>query len=177
MTCSSRTDPRRETPFSRGFVLWSMSDLESEFEAHERFEREDEVFVVVDNDWEAEVVLGVEEYRVRVEVPTLDAVVDGAVGETVGEGWFETFELRVADVGGVTYADPTAEPVVVQEGASVVVEVEVEARPGHSADDALAVVNYVEGTWFEGIIPGYEYVEKVQEMRERAHQQGQDTPL
>jgi len=154
-----------------------MSELESVFGGHRRFEREEDVFEVVGNDWEASVVVGDEEYRVRVAVPTLDSVVDGEVGSTVRSGWFETFELRVGDVGGVTYADTTAEPVVVQEGEDVVVEVELEARDGKSADDALAAVNYVEGTWFEGIIPGYDYVEDVQEMRERAQQQGGDTPL
>ncbi|QDX40568.1 DUF5813 family protein [Salarchaeum sp. JOR-1] len=152
-------------------------NVESEFEASERFERGDGVFEVVGSDWEASVVPGEDEYRVRVEVPTLDAVVEGEVGETVSEGWFETFSLRVEDVGGVTYAELTAEPVVVREGGRVTVEAEVEAREGSVADDALAVVNYVEGTWFEGIVPGYEYVAEVQEMREQAHQRAEDTPL
>lgn len=154
-----------------------MSDVESAFDSHERFERADGVFEVVGTDWTASVVPREDEYRVRVEVPLIDAVVEESVGSTVSEGWFETFELRVDDVGGVTYADTTAEPVVVQDGETVVVEAEMEAREGNVAEDALAVVNFVEGTWFEGIIPGYEYTEEVQAMRERARQEGEEPPL
>jgi hypothetical protein len=48
-------------------------------------------------------------------------------------------------------------------------------RSGKAADDALALVNYVEGTWFQGVVPGYDYVEKVQSMREQAAQNAQST--
>lgn len=156
-----------------------MSDFTREFETHGQFEGHDDAFVPTTTDFDATATVEDDAVRVTVEVPTLDAVVEGeTVADVVEEGWFETFELRVVDVDGVTYADTVEEPTVEREDETVTVETVVEARPGNAADDALAVANFVEGTWFEGIIPGYDYVPKVQAMRERAHHEGQEgTPL
>lgn len=156
-----------------------MSDFTREFERHDRFEADDDTFVPTTTDFDATVRVEDETVRVTAEVPTLDSVVEGeTVAEVVEDGWYETFELRVVDVSGVTYADPVEEPTVEREGSTITVEAAIEARPDNAADDALAVANFVEGTWFEGIIPGYDYVPKVQEMRERAAHEGQEgTPL
>jgi len=39
-------------------------------------------------------------------------------------------------------------------------------------DDAAALVNYVEGTYVQGLIPGYEYVDPVAGLVDRARQAG-----
>jgi len=56
-------------------------------------------------------------------------------------------------------------------GDDVVVEVTFDGGADPAAD-AEALVNFLEGTWFQGIVPGYEYREDVQSMRERAHERG-----
>lgn len=151
-----------------------MTDITSEFEAHEKFEAVDGGFAPTTNDWDAVVTPVDDAVDVTVTVPTLNAVVDGeAVADIVEDGWFETFELRVEDVDGVTYADTGALDVD-RDDDEITVTTTVDARPQNAADDALAVVNYVEGTWFEGIIPGYDYTETVQAMRNRAAQNASD---
>ena len=109
-------------------------------------------------------------------MPTIDSAVAGeTVAPVVQEGWLETFELRVADVGGVTRLEPT-EPDVSIDAATEVVVVETSLpadRPAVAADDAKAVVDFVEGTFVEGIIPGYTYREPVSGLIERARSAGE----
>lgn len=147
-----------------------MSDIADSFDAHPRFERQDDAWSPTTTDWDAGITVEDETVEITVELPTLDAVVAGeSVAPVVEDGWFETLERRLEDVDGVTYA--TVSDLDVERTPTVVtVDATLEARPGETAADALAIVNYVEGTWFEGIIPGYDYVESVQAMREQARQ-------
>lgn len=150
-----------------------MTDIADAFESHPRFERVSDGWAPTTNDWDATVTSEDDAVRVTVEVPLLDEVVEEeTVAPVVEDGWYETLERRLEDVAGVTYAE-VPDLQVTRGGRTVTVEVTLEPRPGKTADDALAVVNYVEGTWFEGVIPGYPYVEKVQAMREQAHQNAQ----
>jgi len=115
-------------------------------------------------------------YRVTVRVPTIDAVVAGeTVAPVVQEGWYETFERRLEDVGGVTRGEPTEPTVALDEAAEeVVVETTVEAGyPGRAAGDVKAIVDYVEGTFVEGLIPGYTYREPAAGLLERAKSAGE----
>ena len=112
------------------------------------------------------------EYRVVVRTPTLDAVVEGEeVAEVVHSGWFETLELRLEDAHTVTGTDSATPPSIEREGDEVVVTVEFEsADPEQAAEDALAIAEFVEGTWVQGIIPGYDYREPAASLREQAMQ-------
>lgn len=115
-------------------------------------------------------------YRVTVRVPTIDAVVAGeTVAPVVREGWFETFERRLEDVGGVTRDEPATPTVALDEsGDEVVVETAVAADPpGGAAGDVKAIVDYVEGTFVEGLIPGYTYREPAAGLLERARIAGE----
>lgn len=151
-----------------------MTDIAESFERHPRFERvagqAGESWTPTTNDWDATVTVQDDAVAISVEVPMLDEVVEEeTVAPVVEDGWFETLERRLEDVDGVTYADVT-DIDVSRGGRQVTVAATLEPRPGKVADDTLAIVNYVEGTWFEGVIPGYPYVEKVQAMREQAAQ-------
>ncbi|MBB6644957.1 DUF5813 family protein [Halobellus ruber] len=98
---------------------------------------------------------------VAVAVPMLDAVTEEAVAPVVEEGWFETFELRIDDVDSAIRGDDAAVSVR-QRDEEAVVEVELrDLDATRAVADAVAVVEYVEGTYVEGIIPGYEYAEPV----------------
>ena len=142
---------------------------EDTFETHRGFERDGEEYVAVGATFEATATPG-DPVRVRVTVPTLDAAVVGeTVADVVEDDWFRTFEARLDGLDGVTRGT-TGDPVSRRAGRSIVVEVTVEGDA--PADDALALVNFVEGTWFQGVIPGYDYREDVQAVREQAHQRG-----
>jgi hypothetical protein len=107
-------------------------------------------------------------FSVTAGVPMLDAATEEAVASVVEEGWYETFELRVEDVDGAIRGGD-AEVSVRQVGDEVIVEVELrDLDATRAAADAVAVVEYVEGTYVEGIIPGYEYTEPVAQLIQQA---------
>ncbi|RDI72262.1 DUF5813 family protein [Halopelagius longus] len=108
-------------------------------------------------------------FEVEVRVPMLDAVVEDDVAEVVEDGWYETFALRAEDIGGVTKAERDLSVDVRRDGEEAVVETsfaDVNERRG--ADDAGAVIDYVEGTYVQGVIPGYEYTDPVSSLIDRA---------
>jgi hypothetical protein len=148
------------------------------FRDHDSFERgEDGRFestTTFDAAVEADERDGRIDYVVRVRVPSLSAAVEGdEVAAVVEEGWLETFELRVADADGVVRGDHDFDPTVDLTAEEVVVEfafTDINERRG--VDDAAAVINYVEGTYVQGIIPGYDYVDPVAGLIDRAQQAG-----
>ncbi|MGM0590886.1 MAG: DUF5813 family protein [Halobacteriota archaeon] len=108
-------------------------------------------------------------YRVTVRVPMLSAVTEDEVAPVVEDGWYETFELRVKDAGGVTRGTHDFEPSVRRDGERAVVEVDFEDLDERRAvDDARALIDFVEGTYVQGIIPGYQYEAPVTELVNRA---------
>ena len=112
-------------------------------------------------------------FDVEVRVPTLSAVVEGDVADVVEEGWTETFERRVADVGGVTRADHDVEPAVSRAGDELVVTVDyTDINERRGVDDAAALVTFVEGTYVQGVIPGYDYTEPVSSILSSAREMG-----
>ena len=114
------------------------------------------------------------DYEVEVRVPSFSAATDGDVAAVVEEGWLETFELRVTDADGVVRGDHDFEPTVDLTTGEVVVEfayTDIDERRG--VEDAAAIVNYVEGTYVQGIIPGYDYVDPVAGLVDRARGAGE----
>lgn len=108
-------------------------------------------------------------FDVEVRVPMLDAVVEDDVADVVEDGWYETFALRSEDIGGVTKVERDLSVDVRREDEEAVIETsftDVNERRG--ADDAGAVIDYVEGTYVQGVIPGYEYTDPVASLISRA---------
>lgn len=148
-------------------------DIRAELADHGAFERIDEGFDVTTTPFETAVAVdGVDggvEVRVRMEVPTIDAAVEAdEVAPVVREGWFDTFERRLEDLDGALYA--TAEdPLVSLRSESVVVEAGFRTTmPARGVSDAKALVDFVEGTYMEGVIPGYDYGPPVADLLDRA---------
>ncbi|MFB6353420.1 MAG: DUF5813 family protein [Halobacteriales archaeon] len=145
--------------------------------AHDGFERRDGSFVATATPFDATVSLedadqGVR-YVLELSLPTLDAVVAGeTVADVVEAGWFETFERRLEDLDGALRSEPAPPTVELDErGQTVAVEASFVAdRPDLGAEDAAALVGYVEGTYVEGVIPGYTYREPVSGLLERAYE-------
>ena len=141
--------------------------------ANESFEsREEGGYTVSTTAFEGTVEVGADGgaavFTVTVAVPMLDAVTEDEVAPVVEDGWFETFELRIGDVDGAIRGDD-ATASVRQVDDEAVVEAEVrDLDATRAAADAAAVVEYVEGTYVEGIVPGYEYTEPVTLLVQRA---------
>ncbi|MBS3760112.1 DUF5813 family protein [Halodesulfurarchaeum sp.] len=101
-------------------------------------------------------------------VPTLDATVENeTVAPVVEQGWEETFERRVEDVTNLV-STLTEEPEVTNVSGSLRVSMSFRRDSSTLTEEVRNAANYVEGTWVEGIIPGYEYEDQVQAIRERA---------
>jgi hypothetical protein len=112
-------------------------------------------------------------FAVEARVPTLSAVVEGGVADVVEEGWYETFELRVMDADGVIRGDHALDPVVRRTDEEVVVAIEyTDINERRGVDDAAALVTFVEGTFVQGVIPGYDYTEPVTSIISSARETG-----
>ncbi len=108
-------------------------------------------------------------FVVRTTVPLLNAVTEDDVADVVEDGWYETFELRVADIGGIFKTTRDLDPTVTRHADSVVVEAAfTDINEQRGVADAGAVIDFVEGTFVQGIIPGYEYTEPVSEIIDQA---------
>jgi len=118
-------------------------------------------------------------FRVVAVVPTLDAAVAGeTVGPAVSDGWYETLSLRLEDAYDVLRADGETDPPALTrdtDDGEIAVEFVFEAAdPRRGVDDAAALVDFVEGTYVQGVIPGYEYGDPVRSLVRRARRAGGD---
>jgi len=145
-----------------------LESAERSLSEHGAFEERDEAYAVTTTPFDATVrVDAVGEalfYEVVVTVPTLDATVEGeSVAPVVREGWFETFERRIEHPGGTTRVDPGPPLVTLDlDAGNVRVEIGFETTaPARGTEDAKALVDFVEGTYVQGVVPGYEYRDPV----------------
>ncbi|MFU8867191.1 DUF5813 family protein [Natronococcus sp.] len=115
-------------------------------------------------------------FRVTVSLPTLDAAVaDEAVAPVVEDGWFETLERRLGDTFTVAQTSTHEEPTVERDGGTVRVELEYVAwDAAEGVADAKALIEYVEGTYAQGLIPGYEYRGPAATLLESAQSRGRE---
>lgn len=117
-------------------------------------------------------------FDVTVRVPMLDEVTADHVAPVVEEGWFETLERRLANIGGVFEGDRDVTPETRETTRAGTRVAEVTASiedidPRRGVNDSAAIVDYVEGTFVQGIIPGYEYTEPVTNIISQARQTGE----
>ncbi len=147
------------------------------------FERADGSFQASSTPFDATITLESTEsavrYELEMELPTLDAVVaDETVADVVLEGWLDTLERRLQDLDGALRAEAAAPQVVLDDATDTVTVLAAfeSARPSHGAEDAAALVGFVEGTYMEGLIPGYTYREPVAGLLEQARERSGATP-
>ncbi|WP_254528254.1 DUF5813 family protein [Natrinema gelatinilyticum] len=162
-----------------------MTDLpepvERELESHDAFDRRDDGFALTTTVFETTVTAEHAEgnrdgrFRVTVFLPTLDAAVaDEVVAAVVEDGWFETLERRLQDIFGVAHTSTHDAPVVERDGDEVRVRLEYTAwDAAEGVEDAKALIEFVEGTFAQGIIPGYEYRGPAASLLENAQNRGQ----
>ncbi len=161
----------------------SSGTVERAFERHGAYTRDGEGFVISTTACEGRVTAiegTVPAYTVTVRVPTIQAATADDVGEAVAEGWFDTLRRRLEEAPKATRADvDLAAFEVDRDDGDVFVTYGFEwADPDRAADIAKTFVEYVEGTYVEGVVPGYEYESPVADLLDRASQgEGGGTPL
>jgi hypothetical protein len=144
------------------------------FGAHEAFERRgDRTFVQVTTPFDATASIVGRDGGVQVHVTATLESLDAAVAEetvpkVVEAGWFETFERRLGDATTVTGDQDDPIPDVTRGEGTVTVEVSFDSSGDQAVTDAKAVVDFVEATWVQGLVPGYEYDEPAASLLGRA---------
>lgn len=119
-------------------------------------------------------------YTVEVTVPTLQSATADDVGPTVAADWLETFERRLEAAPKATRSAVELEAFdVTASDERVTIEYSYHwETPRTALDIAKTFAEYVEGTYVEGVIPGYEYTGKVAALLGDASQSGDGgTPL
>jgi hypothetical protein len=155
------------------------SSAERAFSRHDAYSEDGDGFALDTTAFEGRVLLKDDGedavgYRLVVRAPTLEAAVEESVGPALQEGWLETFELRLEDApGAVRGAVEVEDLTVTAADGEAVVEMTFRLGPTRAPDVAKALAEYVEGTYMEGIVPGYSYRPPVSEMLARARQ-GED---
>jgi len=153
------------------------------FEAHEAFERADDGgFGLTTTRFGASVTANETDewalrYTVTVRAPMLStAVVGEAVGPAVEDGWFDTYALRLEDAAGAVRHDvDLAAYEVTERDGDAVATFEFEWGNADQAPAiARAIAEYAEGTYVEGVVPGYEYGPPVSDLLSSARQGGED---
>ena len=147
------------------------------FQRHDAFQRDGDDFTVTTTKFDGRVTAAETDgrapsYSLTVRAPTLSAATEEEVGDAVAAGWFDTYERRLEDAPMAVRFDVDLEALgVTEEDGEVVAVFEFRWRNADQAPDiARAMAEYVEGTYMEGIVPGYEYRPPVSEMLSRARQ-------
>jgi hypothetical protein len=154
-----------------------------QFDRHDAYSSEDSEYVLETTRFDSRVTTvktdsgsdsGTIRYTLTVRAPTLDSAVEEDVGPNLLDGWLETFERRLKDaptaVRGTVELDDHS--VYSDDGEAVVTLSFLfgSENASRAPDAAKAMAEYVEGTYVEGIVPGYTYQPPVSEMLDHARQ-------
>ena len=147
------------------------------FQRHDAFERDGDEFRVTTTTFDGRVTAAETDGRapshsLTVRALTLSAATEEEVGDAVEAGWFDTYERRLEDAPMAVRFDVDLEALgVTEEDGEAVAVFEFRWHNADQAPDiAKAMAEYVEGTYMEGVVPGYRYRPPVSGMLSRARQ-------
>ena len=150
---------------------------ERAFGGHEAFERDEDGYEVTTTRFRGRVTAAETDdwalaYTLTVRAPMLSTATedDEEVGEAVENGWFDTFERRLADAPKATRVAVELDELTLREvDGHAVAEFEFTFGNADRAPDvAKTFAEYVEGTYVEGVVPGYEYTGAVADLLGKA---------
>jgi len=152
------------------------------FEVHDAYREDDGEYVLETTAFDGRVTAEAADvdwalrYTLTVRTPTIQSAVEEDVGPNLQEGWFETYELRLEDAPGAVRDGVDLEALDVRdESGDAVAEFTFESGNADRAPDvAKAIAEYAEGTYVEGVVPGYTYREPVAGLLGRAKQSAGD---
>jgi hypothetical protein len=150
------------------------------FAGQDAFERADGAFEVTTTKFGGRVTAAETddwalEYTLTVRAPMLSTAVAGeAVGDAVEDGWFETYERRLEDAPQATRIDVELDDLTVREedGEAVAAFTFTHGNADQVPLVAKTFAEYLEGTYAEGIVPGYDYEGVVEDLIGDARSQG-----
>lgn len=154
----------------------SVENVRRAFERHDAYASKDGESVLETTAFDSRVVISETDtewkrrYTLTVRTPTLDSAVEESVGPSLLEGWFETFERRLEDAPGSVRADIELDELTVRsdDGEAIIMLSIVFGNADRAPDVMKAMAEYVEGTYVEGVVPGYTYRSPVSELLSNA---------
>lgn len=164
-----------------------MSDTQTArqaFERHDAYTTEDGEYVLETTAFDSRVMISETDtewkrrYTLTVRTPTLDSAVEESVGPSLLDGWFETFERRLEDTPGAVRAEIDLDELAVRsdDGEAIVTLSIVFGNADRAPHVTKAMAEYVEGTYVEGVVPGYTYRSPVSELLSNAqHGESEET--
>jgi len=115
-------------------------------------------------------------WTVEMRVPTIETVTVDSVGAAVQSDWFETFRRRAREAASATRRSVDPEVSIDRTDGVIVVTYAFEERVTDRAlEVARDIALFVEGTYVQGAIPGYEYEPPLSELLSEAKSQGDPT--
>lgn len=160
-----------------------LEELHREFDTHDDFEPENDGYRVTSTPFDVEVCFSrMDEqtirYRCTCTVPSLEAVIENeTISPVLLEGWADPMERRLQDVDHATSAIETAAVTCSWDREQFDIEIRF-TRPADApvpTDAIVAIVGYIEGTYLEGVIPGYQYGPPVDAMLASARERAERT--
>jgi hypothetical protein len=152
------------------------AEIAAAFDSHDSLTTRDGSGVVTTTAFEGTVTADTGEaptaYTVTVVVPTIESATSGDVGDAVAADWFRTLCRRLEDAPTATRAAIDLDSFEVETREDTV-HVEYgfsDTSPARAARIATAFAEFVEGTYVEGIVPGYEYESPVADLLSQASQ-------
>jgi len=119
-------------------------------------------------------------YTVTVDVPSLEAATVDEVGETLAKSWAETLTRRLEEAPKSTRVRLELDSFGLEEvGDDLRIEYAFTwGNPTRAVEIAKTLAEYVEGTYVEGVVPGYNYETPVSSLLADASHDGEvGTPL
>jgi hypothetical protein len=149
------------------------------FDHHDAFESSEDGYRVTTTAFEGVATAADAEawrtaYTVTIRAPTLERSTVDEVGDAVADGWFDTLQRRLEDAPKATRTEVDLDEYAVErDDDDVLVTYGFElGNADTAARVAKTFVEYVEGTYVEGIVPGYEYEGPVAELVDQAQTNG-----
>lgn len=137
-------------------------------------------FTVTTTVFDAHVTVEESIYTVTIRVPTINSASADEIGPAVATDWRRTLERRLRDAPQATRSQVDLDEYGVEyENGTARIEYRFSwDDPSQAVQIAKTFVEYVEGTYVEGVIPGYEYEPPVSDLLADATQSGDSgTPL
>ena len=141
------------------------------FDTHGAFEPAEEEYALTTVAFAVRAVPDEDTVTVTVRVPTLAAATADDISSVVAEDWRRTLTRRLEDAPGALPARPQLTEFSVSRHDD---QLEIRYRLSPARPEiAKAVAEYVEGTYVETTIPGYEYEPPVADLLANARTTGQ----
>lgn len=147
--------------------------LRNALSRHDKFRSQNSGYEYTGTAFDVTAIVRDGECQVRVVLPELDTVVQNeTVPDVVRSGWRDTLDRRLKDGPKAAGLQGDIEYTLEEKDTVVIARYTFTPKsPRVIGEEVSAIATFVEGTYVQGIIPGYEYDEPVTGLIQQAGEQ------